>query len=79
MSLGSHFWGLVLGTIVALLPVINPLASTPVFLAITEGDAPAQRRRQALRGCIYMVTILVSFLVGGTFIMNFFGLSIPGL
>ena len=26
-----------------------------------------------------MVVILVSFLVGGTFIMNFFGISIPGL
>ncbi len=75
----SHFWGLVLGTIIALLPVINPLASTPVFLAITEGDTPDQRRRQALRGCVYMVVILVAFLIGGTFIMNFFGLSIPGL
>jgi multiple antibiotic resistance protein len=29
--------------------------------------------------CIYMVVILVSFLIGGTFIMRFFGLSIPGL
>lgn len=75
----SHFWGLILGTVIALLPVINPLASTPVFLAITEGDTPEQRRRQALRGCVYMVAILVSFLIGGTFIMNFFGISIPGL
>lgn len=79
MSPLSHFWELILGTVLALLPVINPLASTPVFLAITEGDTPEQRRRQARRGCIYMVVILVSFLIGGTFIMNFFGLSIPGL
>lgn len=79
MLLFSHFWELVLGTIIALLPVINPLASTPVFLAITEGDTDAQRRRQAFRGCAYMVAILVSFLIGGTFIMNFFGISIPGL
>ena len=34
----SHFWQLILGTVVALLPVINPVASTPVLLAITEGD-----------------------------------------
>jgi multiple antibiotic resistance protein len=73
------FWELVLGTIIALLPVINPLASTPVFLAITDGDTPEQRRQQALRGTIYMVVILVSFLIGGTFIINFFGISIPGL
>lgn len=75
----SHFWELILGTVIALLPIINPLASTPVFLAITEGDTELQRQRQARRGCLYMVAILVLSLIGGTFIMNFFGISIPGL
>jgi len=74
-----HLWGIFLGTIVALLPMINPLAAAPTFLAITEGDSDARRRAQARKGCLYMVAILVSFLVGGTFIMNFFGISIPGL
>jgi multiple antibiotic resistance protein len=75
----SHFWELILGTVIALLPIINPFASTPVFLAITEGDTEVQRERQARRGCLYMVAILVLSLIGGTFIMNFFGISIPGL
>ncbi len=75
----SHFWELILGTVIALLPIINPFASTPVFLAITEGDTELQRQRQARRGCLYMVAILVLSLIGGTFIMNFFGISIPGL
>jgi multiple antibiotic resistance protein len=75
----SHFWELILGTIIALLPMVNPLASAPTFLAITEGDSPAHRLAQLRRACIYMVAILVSFLIGGTFIMNFFGISIPGL
>ena len=79
MPNASHFWGLVLGTMIALLPVINPLASAPTFLAITEGDTRERRLDQLRRACIYMVVILVSFLVGGTFIMSFFGLSIPGL
>ena len=35
----SHFWQLILGTVVALLPVINPVASAPVLLSITEGDS----------------------------------------
>ncbi|MBX3737080.1 MAG: MarC family NAAT transporter [Candidatus Didemnitutus sp.] len=74
-----HLWGIFLGTVVGLLPLINPLAAAPTFLAITEGDSEARRREQALKGCIYMVAILVSFLIGGTFIMNFFGISIPGL
>ncbi|MDD3179007.1 MAG: MarC family NAAT transporter [Opitutaceae bacterium] len=75
----SHFWSLILGTILALLPIINPLVAAPTFLAITEGDSEQRRRSQARKGCCYMVGILVSFLVGGTFLMNFFGLSIPGM
>jgi len=79
MNLVSHFWGLILATVIALLPLINPFAAAPAFLAITEGDTPARRNQQLRMACIYMVAILVSFLIGGTFIMGFFGISIPGL
>src|SRR5258708_946502 len=79
MSSAGHFWELILGTIVGLLPLINPLAIAPTFLAITEGDSRERRMQQLRHACIYMVVILVSFLVGGTFIMGFFGISIPGL
>ena len=79
MSNVTHLWAIFLGTFIGLLPIINPLAAAPTFLAITEGDSPARRRAQARKGCFYMVGILVSFLIGGTFIMNFFGISIPGL
>ena len=79
MSGAMHFWELIIGTVIALLQLINPLAATPAFLAITEGDSEERRREQALKGCLYMVGILVAFLIGGTFIMNFFGLSLPGM
>ena len=46
MTDARHFWELILGTIIALLPVINPLASAPSFLAITEGDSRARRLEQ---------------------------------
>jgi multiple antibiotic resistance protein len=75
----GHFWQLILGTVIALLPLINPLATAPTFLAITEGDSRERRLQQLRMACVYMVVILVSFLIGGTFIMGFFGLSIPGL
>jgi multiple antibiotic resistance protein len=55
------------------------LAIAPTFLAITEGDSHERRMRQLRAACFYMVAVLVSFLVGGTFIMGFFGISIPGL
>jgi len=79
MQNASHFWELILGTVIALLPVINPLAAAPTFLAITDGDTRERRLQQLRKACIYMVAILVCFLIGGTFIMAFFGLSIPGL
>jgi multiple antibiotic resistance protein len=75
----SHFWQLILGTTVALLPVINPVASTPVVLTITEGDTEQRRAQQVKMGCIYMVVILVSCLFGGGLIIRFFGISIPGI
>lgn len=75
----SHFWELILATVVALLPIINPLATTPVLLAITEGDSEERRRAQVTRGCLYMVAILVAFLFGGTLVINFFGISVPGM
>jgi multiple antibiotic resistance protein len=74
-----HFWQLILGTVVALLPVINPVASAPVLLSITEGDSEARRAWQVKRGCFFMVAILVGFLFGGGFIIRFFGISIPGI
>jgi multiple antibiotic resistance protein len=70
---------LVFATIVGLLPIINPFSTAPMFLAITEGDSDAERESQARRGVIYMVCILFAFLIGGSFIMQFFGLSLPGL
>jgi len=79
MSNLLHLWGIYLGTLIGLLPIINPLSAGPTFLAITEGDSEERRSQQALKGSLYMVAILVSFLIGGTFIMQFFGISIPGL
>jgi multiple antibiotic resistance protein len=70
---------LAIATIVALLPIINPFSAAPMFLTLTEGYSEMERREQARKAVIYMVCILVAFLIGGTFIMQFFGLSLPGL
>ena len=75
----SDLINLVLGTIVALLPITNPFSTAAVFLSITEGDSKAKRQRQAFKGCVYVFCILVTFLVAGRLIMEFFGISIPGL
>lgn len=70
---------LAIAAVIALLPIINPFSTAPMFLAITEGDTDAERWEQARKAVIYMVCILIAFLVSGSLIMNFFGLSLPGL
>ncbi|MFT4018999.1 MAG: MarC family NAAT transporter [Agriterribacter sp.] len=70
---------LIFGTIAALLPIINPFSTAPMFISLTEGHSNAERNNQAKKGVIYMTCILLVFLIAGTFIMNFFGLSLPGM
>lgn len=70
---------LIIATLVALLPIINPFSTAPMFLAMTEDYSPEERAEQARKAVIYMVCILAAFLVAGSFIMQFFGLSLPGL
>ncbi len=74
-----YLWSLFLGTYIGILPISNPLASAPTFLALTRGDSEDYRRLQARRACFYVACILCAFLLCGTFIMKFFSISIPGI
>jgi len=69
----------VLSTVLALLPIVNPLSAVGLVVSITANLAPEERADQIRRACIYMFFILTAFLVAGGLIMSFFGISIPGL
>ncbi len=69
----------VLSTIGALLPIVNPLSAVGMVVAITANLSEHERTEQIRRACFYMFFILTAFLVAGGLIMNFFGISIPGL
>jgi multiple antibiotic resistance protein len=69
----------ILSTIVALLPIVNPLSAVGLVASITANLTEAERTDQIRRACIYMFFILTAFLVAGGLIMSFFGISIPGL
>lgn len=73
------FINIALATIVALLPIANPFSTAALFVGITGDNTPEERRHQAFMGCVYMFGILTVFLVLGSAIMQFFGISIPGL
>jgi multiple antibiotic resistance protein len=69
----------IVSTVGALLPIVNPLSAVGVVVSITQDQTEAERRAQIARACVYMFWILTAFLVAGGVIMNFFGISIPGL
>lgn len=68
-----------LATFTSLLSIANPFAAMPLFLAMTDGDTNEHRRQQAWKASFYMVLILVVFLVGGNYIISFFGISLEGI
>lgn len=61
----------------ALFPIVNPLGGSPVFLSLTD-DYPAAARRLLARKVAMnsFILLIASFLVG-TYILHFFGISIP--
>lgn len=69
----------VFSTVGALLPIVNPLSAVGMVMTITANLSDSERTEQIRRACIYMFFILTAFLVAGGLIMNFFGISIPGL
>lgn len=70
---------LLLASFTSLFSVVNPLAAMPVFLTLTGGDSDAERASLAKKACTYMFGVLIVFLLIGTFLLSFFGISLPGI
>ena len=79
MNFTAEVASYVLSTIGALLPIVNPFAAAPMVVTMTASLGEGERRDQIRRACIYMFCILAAFLVAGGLIMQFLGISIPGL
>ena len=60
-----------------ILPIVNPLGSAPVFLAMTRGTDPDTRRALAFRVAVNTFILIMASLIFGAFVLRLFGLSIP--
>ena len=58
---------------------MNPFSTAPLFVSLTVGASATARNRQALLACLYAFAILATFLLVGSAIIDFFGISVPGL
>jgi multiple antibiotic resistance protein len=61
----------------ALLPIVNPLGGAPVFLAMTSDCSPELRASMAKRIAANAFMLLLGSVAIGTYVLEFFGLSIP--
>jgi multiple antibiotic resistance protein len=70
---------LFLGAFVSLFVITDPFGNVGIFLSITEGDDQETRHRQALKGSIYALILLLVFLYAGTHILVFFGITLEAV
>jgi multiple antibiotic resistance protein len=79
----NGFWlaplSLLLASYTSIFSIANPLAAMPVFLSLTEDNTSDERQEMSKWASTYMFIILVIFLIAGTYILNFFGISLPGI
>ncbi len=62
---------------VALLAIVDPFASIPVFLSVTTGYTALERRRVTQVVAVTVFSVLGVAALIGTEILRFFGISIP--
>ena len=63
----------------ALLPIVNPLGMAPIFAEMTLGYAENVRRTVAMRVAGNGVALLVASLFAGSYILQFFGISLAAV
>lgn len=63
----------------SIISVANPLAAMTVFISLTEDNTDRERIQIARKASLYMFLVLITFLLAGTWIMSFFGISLPGI
>ena len=61
----------------ALFPIVNPLGGAPIFLAMTSDYSPAERAALAWGVTVNAFILLVASVATGTYVLEFFGLSVP--
>ncbi|MEB2347385.1 MAG: NAAT family transporter [Comamonadaceae bacterium] len=63
--------------VAAVLPIINPLATAPIFVAWTQGMGDRERHRLATTVGKYVTLLLATTTVLGSLVLDFFGISLP--
>lgn len=79
MSIAAELLGYLSLVVLGIVPIVNPFSTAPVFLSLTSNASPQGRRRLASQACFYMACLLLVFLLLGTYLLQFFGISMVSL
>ena len=74
-----YFAGIVFIAVAALLPIIDPFAGAPIFLAMTSELTTAERARLSKLIAINSFVLLLASVLVGAYVLDFFGVSIPAV
>ena len=70
-------YGFLITAFATLFVVIDPPGLVPLFIALTQGMDPGQRRRMARRACLIAFVLLTLFGLLGEALLGFIGISMP--
>jgi len=62
---------------ITLFVVINPFGAVPVFLAVTRGMPPEERRGVARRAVAFAAAILIAFIAVGEIVLDGMNITLP--
>ncbi len=57
--------------------IMNPIANTPIFLGLTEGESSESKKKIAKTASVTAFIIVVAFIFAGKYIFEMFGITIP--
>jgi multiple antibiotic resistance protein len=57
--------------------IMNPIANTPIFLGLVEGENRESKKKVAKTASITAFIIVVVFVIAGKYIFELFGITIP--
>lgn len=61
----------------ALLPILNPAATAPIFLGLTDGASAHTRAMLARKIARNMFFLMLGSMLVGSYVLEFFGISLP--
>ncbi|MEB0136689.1 MarC family protein [Actimicrobium sp. CCC2.4] len=73
LVLGKSF----LFVLAALLPILNPAATAPIFLSLTHGASTKTRALLARKIARNMFALMAGSMLIGSYVLEFFGISLP--